>query len=434
MNELGVSGQQPLRILIDLRWMIPGQAGGLEDVAYCFLEHLLARGDGSTLTLLIPSELTDRFRSAVPDHVLLRSCDDLLSDLQRVRRLVGLGKSGRVTYDVAYSMNGRLHQDVQSIPALVMIPDLQHMALPDLFTAQERETRTLASREVAHLARRIVTISDYSRQSIIAQLGISPDRVATSLLAVDQAFETTMPVTIRDRVLAKYGLQGRSYLYLPAHLWPHKNHRTVIEAVRVLVNGAADDLLLVCSGTATTEYGAALIRDVAASEVGRFVRFIGRCPRGDVPALYAGAEALVFCSLHEGFGMPVIEAMRMGCPVIAANTTSLPEISGSAALLVDPLDATAIAAAVLRLREEPELRQSLIAAGRVRAQDFSWERHCTEIIALLYEAVGRRPPNAETRQYPELRQAALGTSPAARFRQSFYPVVRRRLIAALRRQ
>ncbi len=314
-----------------------------------------------------------------------------------------------------------------------MIADLQHLVHPDLFTTREREARTQASRDVARVARRIVTISDFSRRSIIELLGADPGRVVTSYLGVDPIFDRVPSPAERDAVLKRYDLIGRNYLFLPAQLLPHKNHKTVVNALRHLASTLGEPPLLVCSGSTATAQGAALMQEIATSDVGEFVRFLGHLPREDMPALYASAEALTFCSLHEGFGLPVIEAMSMGCPVIAADKTSLPEVAGDAALFVDPLDANAIAAAVLRLRANPALRQSLINAGKRQAARFSWERHCSEIVELLHGCVGRSPPSqSATRPNVNLRWALTSRSLGAQFRQSIYPIFRHRLLDLLR--
>ena len=167
------------RILIDLRWMIPGQSGGLEEVAYCFLEQLLGLTNVGAIYAHGPRQLIDCFRATVPRHVSLRSRDNLASDLNRISRVLTLGRIDGAPrpsdFDVVYALNGRLHPELETIPSLVMISDLQHMARPDLFAAKEREERTKASREVAELARRIVTISDFSRRSIVEHLDIDPE-------------------------------------------------------------------------------------------------------------------------------------------------------------------------------------------------------------------------------------------------------------------
>ena len=111
-------------------------------------------------------------------------------------------------------------------------------------------------------------------------------------------------------------------------------------------------------------------------------------PDGDLPALYRGADAFAFPSLYEGFGMPVLEALAYGVPVVASNTTSLPEIVGDAGILVDPLDEAAIGAALVRVLADAPLRARLIAVGPERAAHFSWERCAQETLAVLEGAAG----------------------------------------------
>ena len=139
---------------------------------------------------------------------------------------------------------------------------------------------------------------------------------------------------------------------------------------------------LVCTGGAR-EAQSAIEAHIVTSGLGGQVRFLGYRPGRDLPALYRGAACLLFPSLFEGFGMPVLEAMASGCPVVCSNTTSLPEIAGDAALLVDPGDPEALAAAVHQLLTDPDLRAELIARGLERAAAFSWPRHTLETIAVL---------------------------------------------------
>jgi glycosyltransferase involved in cell wall biosynthesis len=140
---------------------------------------------------------------------------------------------------------------------------------------------------------------------------------------------------------------------------------------------------LVCTGGAR-EAQPALEQQIAEHELQNQVRFLGYCPHGDLPALYRGAACLIFPSLFEGFGMPVLEAMACGCPVVCSNTSSLPEIAGDAALLVDPFDSEAIAAAAARLLREADLRADMRARGIQQAKLFSWQRHTRETVAVFY--------------------------------------------------
>src|SRR6185503_11785173 len=117
-----------------------------------------------------------------------------------------------------------------------------------------------------------------------------------------------------------------------------------------------------------------------------FVRLLDYVPETDLAGLYSGARAFVYPSLYEGFGFPVLEAMACGTPVICANTSSLPEVAGDAALLVDPTDTAALAAAIDRVLADPALCAELAAKGRAQAQKFSWERTAAETLAVLRQA------------------------------------------------
>ncbi|HEY2943210.1 MAG TPA: glycosyltransferase family 1 protein, partial [Vicinamibacteria bacterium] len=181
--------------------------------------------------------------------------------------------------------------------------------------------------------------------------------------------------------LAALGLEP-GYLFFPAHTWPHKNHRAAVEALRLLRDRHGLRMRLVCSGN-PRQAQPALDAQIAAAGLEAQVRFLGYCPPADMPSLYRGAAALVFPSLFEGFGMPVLEAMASGCPVVCANRTSLPEVAGDAALLVDPEDHEALAEALRRVSTDADLRADLRARGLAHAARFSWRRHVQEVASVF---------------------------------------------------
>src|SRR5205814_2082141 len=194
-------------------------------------------------------------------------------------------------------------------------------------------------------SRIVITISEHARQTLIDKHDLAPERVRAIHLAVDHD------------VFTPSGPPRGDYLLYPARPWPHKNHARLFEAF-ALLRREHPELRLVLTGEG--DYGA-LPEGVDAR---------GRVTTAELVALYQRAAALVFPSLYEGFGMPVIEAMACGCPVACANTTSLPEVAGDAARLFDPLDAEDIARAVdgvLRAQD------AWAARGLVRAQLFTWD-------------------------------------------------------------
>lgn len=430
----------PLRILADFRWMIPEQSGGLEIAAYNFMERLLARNEvlsgAVALTLIVPWELSDRFRAVAPANVALICLDSPANDAMRLIRALSGGRYGTSVrsgdYDVTYSMTGRVVLETLTIPSLVMVPDLQHLVYPHYFDATSRDRRTLASRAVAVRARHIVTISEFSRQEIVRLLGVDASRVSCSYLSVDHLFDQPPSTRQRREVLTRYDLEQGRYLLLPAHIWAHKNHERVVTSLETLAARGCEVPMLVSTGANSSPFARQLMARVSGGPLSNRVRFLGLCPQHDLPSLYSSAEALVFCSLYEGFGMPLLEAMRMGCPVIASNTTSIPEVAGDAAVLVDPTDANAIAAAIERLRQEPGLRDRLVAAGQSRAAGFSWDRHCDEVLALLFRCCGRTAPEeASLGRRVDLRNIQIQPPLASWFRTEAYSRLRRFLIAGL---
>lgn len=432
----------PFRVLIDLRWMIPGQAGGLETAAYGLMERLLARADVADgalkLSLIVPWELRDRFLDAGPPGIALLSQDSVASDIQRIVHALSGGRFGNrlnaADYDVVFSMTGSLVPECPHVPAVVLVADLQHLVHPQFFTAPELQRRTAASRAVADRARHIVTISEFSRQEIVRLLGVPASRVSCSYLAADPSFDREPTPREREIVLARHGLSEQRFLLLPAQIWPHKNHDRVLAALGRLAGRGRDVPLLVSTGRADSAYARELMARISEGALRDRIRFLGLCPQQDMPALYSGAEALVFCSLYEGFGMPLVEAMRMSCPIVASNTTAVSEVAGDAALLVDPTDVDAIATAVARVLDEPDLRERLVARGRARVEAFSWDRHCNEIVAALYACCGRPEPIAQSTQARlDLRSSRRARTWSGQFRAVAYPRLRRRAAGVLRR-
>ena len=282
---------------------------------------------------------------------------------------------------IAYSFPGYIHPQLFPLRHVLVVPDIQHEYLPEFFSPEALEERQRLYTESAHRADHICAISDFTRHTLIDKLGVPPEKVTTVWLAADPGFS---PVPREDdaRVLGSYGLEAGGYLYFPAHTWHHKNHRAAIEALRVLRDRHGTSRTLVCTGGAR-EAQPAIEAQIAKAGLGGQVRFLGYCPQREIPSLYRGAACLVFPSLFEGFGMPVLEAMASGCPVVCSDTTSLPEIAGGAALLLSPRDPEALAAAVHQLLTDADLRRDLVTRGIGRAAAFSWRRHTLETIAVL---------------------------------------------------
>jgi glycosyltransferase involved in cell wall biosynthesis len=202
---------------------------------------------------------------------------------------------------------------------------------------------------------------------------VNPDRIAVVPLAAHSRFAPIQHDSALQSILQRLNIQGEYILYVGRTEDPRKNLRTLIDAYAVLRSQRATDALLVIAGrqgVGTQE----IQRQISDLGLEQEVLLPGIVPDTDLPALLSGASLFVYVSSFEGFGLPVLEAMACGTPVITANTTSLPEVAGDAALLVTPGNVDELTRAMRRLLSEPDLRQQLREHGLKRARLFSWER------------------------------------------------------------
>jgi glycosyltransferase involved in cell wall biosynthesis len=206
---------------------------------------------------------------------------------------------------------------------------------------------------------------------------IPADKIAVVYPGRDETLHRVDPAPVR----AKYHLPG-DYLLHVGTLQPRKNLIRLIEAVQ-LVARHSPLVTLVLAGRPGWLSAPILAK---AREHAGTVRVLEYVPDEDLAGLYSGARAFVFPSLYEGFGFPVLEAMACGAPVICSNTSSLPELAGEAALLVDPLDTSALASAILRILSEADLCGRLVEKGSAQIQKFSWTKAAQEALAVLVEA------------------------------------------------
>ena len=220
----------------------------------------------------------------------------------------------------------------------------------------------------------MIAISQATKDDLVAHYGVPKEKIPVVYHGVEPRFRPTPD----PAVPARYGLPSRYFLYLGT-LQPRKNLERLLQAYAQL---SGDVPALVLAG-AKGWYFERIAAAIAALGLGERVFLPGYVPDEDVPALLTGALALVFPSLYEGFGLPVLEAMACGTPVVTANTSSLPEVVGEAGLLVDPLRVDEIAAAMQRLLADEALRAELSRRGLERAGLFSWDRCARETLAVL---------------------------------------------------
>lgn len=368
-----------MRIAFNLKYFQAGRIGGQESV----LRQLAAGLDARPLT---------------PDQQLFALCPS--SERDAVTGMCAWEGVEHVAPDESHRGMARavrrLRPDLYLCPLLVIeppsppcptvvsVPDLQHETYPELFAPETLENRRRTyAHAVAH-ADLILTISGYARGTILeCYPNTDPERIVIAPPGIDPALEEHLEHPVENG-RGGFGLPD-DYLLYPANFWPHKNHARLLEALAELRKTGLEPFLVLTgdSGSGFDSVRAQIEQlDLAAQ-----VRFLGRLPAADFAPLMRGARAVIFPSLYEGFGLPVLEAFHCDTPVLCSNVTSCPEVAGDAALFVDPASVESLAAGLRRIWTDAGLRASLVEKGRVRRAQLARERSFETVRAALLRAV-----------------------------------------------
>lgn len=251
------------------------------------------------------------------------------------------------------------------VASVVQLADIQEVYYPQFFTSYVLDWRKKHYPGSTRLADAVVTLSEFSRQSIIEHHNLVPDKVFVAHLTADEFFNEA----VEPELLSNFHLPDR-FLLFPANHWQHKNHDALLKALVILKTNFNITISAVMTGH-EAENGFPLLEKISEYGLAGQVHVLGYLTAEEIRALYRKATLLCFPSLFEGFGMPVLEAMVSGCPVTCSDATSLPEICGDAALYFNPNEPTEIAGRIKELWESETLRQFLVARGRERARKFS---------------------------------------------------------------
>ncbi len=270
-------------------------------------------------------------------------------------------------------------------PVVVSLHDLSFEHLPHTFNRRSRTQLRWTVRRSAKRAARIISLSEHTRRDISQTYGIDATLIQTIPLAAPEHFA---PVNDDDlqRVRHTYGIDS-PYILSVGSIQPRKNLARLVKAFASIKSRLPSDQLpkLVLVGKRAWLYDDTL-RALEEADLGSAVVLTGSVPELDLPALYSGALCFVYPSFFEGFGLPPLEAMKCGTPVVVGNTTSLPEVVGDAALSVDPFDVDAIASAIERLIKDSGLRAELSVKGLARAKMFDWRETARQTLN-VYEQV-----------------------------------------------
>lgn len=231
---------------------------------------------------------------------------------------------------------------------------------------------------------RIITVSEYTRSQLLSYSNVDERKVIVIPNGVESRFyPNACNRKALEHLRSKYNLPTVNYLLCLGSIEPRKNLRRLFIAWRRIKNLIPNDIWLVVAGGKGRK---AIFRNVALNDIPPRTFFIGYVSDQDLPALYGGAIAFIYPSLYEGFGLPPLEAMACGTPVVTSNVTALPEVVGDAAVLVDPYDVDSIAEGIRRVVEDSALRETLRLKGLERARQFSWDRTAELTWKVLQEA------------------------------------------------
>jgi glycosyltransferase involved in cell wall biosynthesis len=271
-------------------------------------------------------------------------------------------------------------------PSVVTIHDCIHLMFPQYLPnraayAYARATMWAAAKQ----SDCILTVSEASKRDILRFFTVPASKVVVAYTAIDERFSIEPPQEDVARVRERYQLEQRFVLYA-GNIKPHKNLVRVIEAFAALRTGELDDLKLLIIGDEISKLPA-LRRAVHKHKLHKHVRFLGYLPDDTLAILYHLASVFVFPSLYEGFGLPPVEAMASGTPVVTSNISSLPEVTGDAAVLVDPYDIDSIVAGLRQVLTNPALAAEMSRKGLVRARHFSWPQS-VQMTLDVYRKIG----------------------------------------------
>jgi glycosyltransferase involved in cell wall biosynthesis len=373
-----------MRIAIDAH-SVGARLGGNETYAVNLIEALAQLDQQNQYTLYVTKqEALDRFADRWPNFVAHRT----LPHTPLVRIPLTLSRElRRHPVDVLHVQYTA--PPFAPCPIVATIHDLAFEHLPETFNRRSWMQLRLTVRSTARRAAQIITISEYSRQDIIKTYGVTPELVSVTPVAAAANLKRVTGEIELQKIRETYGIE-RDYILSLCSIQPRKNLVRLIEAYSLLHQSHPEGKLpqLVLAGKRGW-LDNEIMRAAHSGDVGADIRFTGYIADEDLSSLYSGATCFAYPSYFEGFGLPIIEAMKCGTPVIAGNRTSIPEVVGDAALLFDPFDVNSLVATLKRILNDSDLRAELSAKGLQRASEFSWQTTARLTLAAYEKAAAK---------------------------------------------
>lgn len=373
-----------MKIAFDLTDLLPGQMGGVETYSIDLINEL---AKSHAVTAFLPAEYAATYTD-YSSHVRVRTFrTDAAKKLRRV--------SHRLTEVVCFQTPMSLYQpDIIHVPfqvlrhtfhgapVVVSIMDIQHEYFPEYFGKDELASRRSSYLESITSADHVIAISNFTKQTLVEKLNIDPHQITVVHLCHDSSLYHDAIVPTSELSLPE------RYFFYPAATWKHKNHLRLIDAFSAYRKETKDHAAKLVFSGVRKKGSDPIQKHIQKLGLEKKIIWLGHIDRALLPQVYKQALGLVYPSEFEGFGIPLLEAMAVGCPVAASNCSSIPEIAGDAAVYFDPTKVTEIVATMKVLGGNSAKRAKIITAGFKQAKLFSQEKMAAETYA-VYEKVLR---------------------------------------------
>lgn len=299
-------------------------------------------------------------------------------------------KAIKTKADLIHSLNSELPL-LHNLKSVVTIHDLKYLKFPAFFRGLAR-TKTRYLKHIFKIgcqkASKVITVSESTKGDIINLLGIKEEKICVIYEAADSTFCLDENSSFDSEILKQYSITKPYFLYV-GEIRPHKNLEGLIEAFSIFkYKYNEEETQLVITGQEYSDYKGPLLRADELKIKGSLV-VTGPVPNSHLKVLYREAEVFLLVSFYEGFGLPILEAMQYGIPVITSNVSSMPEVAGNAALLVNPYEPEEIAEAMNCIRNSEHLKMQLVRKGIVQAKNFSWERTAKKTLGVYDDVLNK---------------------------------------------
>lgn len=379
-----------MKIVVNARFLLPGVLEGIGRVTHEVLRILVLKHPEHQFYFLFDRPYDPKFiyaKNVIPIVVYPPARHPFLFYFWFQVRLPRILR--QLKPDVFFSPDNITTINT-AVPRVTLIHDLAYLHFPEEKKYLDRRFYEKFIPAFARVSRLVLTVSEFTKNDLISSLHLAPDKVKVIYAAAASHFKPTSyeeQIWLRQKYCA-----GEMYFVFVGAIQPRKNLVTILQAFDAFKEYTQSEVKLIIVGRRAWNAKSTL-RTYQAMAYKTDVIFTGQVSDEEVRKFYGGALAVVAASVFEGFGLPIIEAQKCDCPVITANTGSMPEVAANSALLVNPLSADEICAAMVQLYHYPEKREFLIKKGRLNYQRYSWSRTAELVYESIQEAV-QRPPGS----------------------------------------